>query len=408
VAGGTTTQSTRQLGNTEFVALVSMIMALGALSIDLMLPAFPDIRADFGLAADSTQVSGIISAFLLGLAVGQIPYGPFSDRFGRKPVLYVGFGIYALGAAGAALAPSLPLVLAARFVWGLGAAGPRVLAISMVRDVSEGDRMARTLSFVMAVFILVPILAPSLGALINAVAPWRTLFWFCVVFVMAVGLWALRLPETQDPSDRLELRFDGIARAAREVMKNRTTAGYTLAMTASFGAFVSYLATSEIIVGEVFGRAEIFPIVFGGFAAVMGAAMLGNARIVEKIGSKVLVHRVLLGYVVIASMLVALSVVTDGRPPFILFLVGFAAMLSMHGLLIPNFNTVAMTPMGHVAGTASAIIGTVSTAGGTLLGALFDRTFNSTITPLSIAFFTMGVTALAAVTWAERTAPEVD
>jgi DHA1 family bicyclomycin/chloramphenicol resistance-like MFS transporter len=395
------------LGNAEFVALLSMIMALGALSIDLMLPAFPDIRADFGLAADSTQVTGIVSAFLLGLAFGQIPYGPFSDRFGRKPVLYVGFGIYALGAVGAALAPTLPMVLAARFVWGLGAAGPRVLAISMVRDVSEGDRMARTMSFVMAVFILVPVIAPSLGALINAVAPWRALFWFCVVFVAVVGLWALRLPETQDPADRLELRFDRVVLAAREVVGNRLTVGYTLAITASFGAFVSYLATSEIIVGEVFDKADIFPIVFGGFAAVMGAAMLTNARIVERVGVKRLVHRVLLGYVAIAAGLVTLSVVTGGTPPFVLYLVGFAAMLSMHSLLIPNFNTVAMTPMGHVAGTASAIIGTVSTAGGTLLGALFDRTFNGTITPLSIAFLSMGLAALAAVTWAERGARRV-
>lgn len=396
------TERTRHLGEGELVALLSMIMALTALSIDLMLPAFPDIRSDFALAPDSTAVTGIVSAFLLGLAVGQIPYGPISDRFGRKPVLYAGFAIYAAGAIGAALAPTLPLILVARFVWGVGAAGPRVLAISIIRDVREGDQMSRMMSFVMAVFILVPVIAPTLGAAIIIVAPWRTLFWFCAAFVFVIALWALRLPETQSPADRLELRFDRVARAARLVVTNRTSVGYTLAMTASFGAFVSYLATSEIIVGDVFDRASIFPLVFGGFAAVMGAAMLTNARIVSRVGAQRLVHRVLVAYVAIATGLVIVALLTDGHPPFLVFLLGFALMLAAHALLIPNFNTVAMTPLGHVAGTASAIIGTVSTGGGTALGAIFDRTYNGTITPLSLAFLGVGICALAIVAWTER------
>jgi DHA1 family bicyclomycin/chloramphenicol resistance-like MFS transporter len=396
------TDGARTLDDREFIALLSMIMAVGALSIDLMLPAFADIRADFGLAADSTAVTGIVSAFLLGLALGQIPYGPFSDRFGRKPMLYAGFAIYAAGAIGAALAPTLPLILAARFIWGLGAAGPRVLAISTIRDVYEGDQMSRTMSFVMAVFVLVPVIAPTLGAAIIAVAPWRTLFWFCAAFVAVLAVWARRLPETRDPANRLDLRFDRVARAARLVVTDRTSAGYTVAMTASFGAFVSYLATSEIIVGDVFDRAPLFPLVFGGFATVMGTAMLANARIVGGVGAKRLVHRVLVAYVAIASGLVATAIVTGGKPPFPVFLVGFGLMLGAHALLIPNFNTVAMAPLGRVAGTASAIIGTVSTGGGTALGALFDRMYDGTVTPLSLAFLGVGVAALATVAWTER------
>ncbi len=396
------TDSTSRLGPIEFVTLVSMILAVGALSIDLMLPAFSDMRTDFGLAADSTAVTGVVSAFLFGLAAGQIPYGPLADRYGRKPMLYVGFAIYIAGAVGAALAPTLPLVLAARFVWGVGAAGPRVLGISIIRDVYEGDQMARTMSLVMAVFVFVPIIAPSLGALMLTVAPWRWLFWLCALFVVVLAAWSSRLHETQDPADRLELRLDRILDAARQVWSNRTAAGYTLAMTALFGAFVSYLATSEIIVADVFDRPDAFPLVFGGLAAVMGAALLGNARIVARYGARRLVHIGLVGYVLAATALAGLSLLTGGTPAFPIFLVGFAAMLSLHALLIPNLNTVAMNPLGHVAGTASAIIGTVSTAGGTALGAVFDRMFDGTITPLSVAFLAVGLAALGIITWTER------
>ncbi|NIS37540.1 MAG: multidrug effflux MFS transporter, partial [Actinobacteria bacterium] len=224
-------------------------------------------------------------------------------------------------------------------------------------------------------------------------------------FVAVLAAWSARLPETRNPEDRLELRLDRILDAARQVWSNRTAAGYTLAMTALFGAFVSYLATSEIIVADVFDRASAFPAVFGGLAAVMGAALLANARIVAHFGARRLVHIGLVGHVLTASGLVAVAMVTGGRPAFPLFLVGFAVMLSLHALLIPNLNTVAMDPLGHVAGTASAIIGTVSTAGGTALGAVFDRMFDGTITPLSFAFLAVGVAALVIVTWTERGKP---
>lgn len=390
------------MGQPEFIALMSMLMALVALSIDMMLPAFGEIRAEFGLPTDSTQAARIVTTYLIGLAVGQVLYGPIADRFGRKVALNLGFVLFAIGATGTALAPSLNLIFVSRFVWGLGAAGPRAMTISIVRDTYEGERMARAMSFIMAVFLLVPIFAPSMGALILAVGEWRFVFWAALILVAVVAGWSIRLPETLDPTNRITLGLGGVGRAARTVITNRQAIGYTVAMTFLFGAFVSYLASSELIVDDVFDRAGIFPLFFGGLALVMAVAMLTNARIVGRVGPRRLVHFALIAELVFATILLGLALATDGIPPFGVFVVGLAAMLAMHALLIPNLNTVAMDPMGKVAGTASAIIGTISTAGGALMGSVIDRAFNGTITPLAVGFVVAGSLALATVLIVER------
>lgn len=392
----------RRLGRIEFTSLLAMSMALAALGIDLMLPVFSQIRADLGLAPDSTVVAQLITAYFLGLAAGQVIYGPLADRFGRRPTLYLGFGIYALGALLAVISPTLHWMLAARFVWGLGAAGPRVVTLAVVRDSFEGERMSRAMSFIMAVFIIVPVVAPSVGALIGAVASWRWVYGACVVAVAVMMVWAVRLPETLKEEHRRSLRLRPMWEAARIVASNRSTMSYTLALTALYGVLTSYLASSEIIFGETFDRAETYPIIFGGLAAVMGIAMLANARVVGRIGTRRLAHGVLIAYVVAAGGLVALSTATGGRPPLWMFLVGLAAMLFAHALLIPNFNTIAMAPMAEVAGVASSVIGAIQISIGALLGALLDRAFDGTIHPLSVGFLFYGVIALLLVLWAEE------
>jgi DHA1 family bicyclomycin/chloramphenicol resistance-like MFS transporter len=389
-------------GSKEFIALLAMSMALAALGIDLMLPAFDDIRADLGLAADSTAVAGLVTTYLLGLAFGQLVYGPVADRYGRKPALYAGYGLYAVGALAAAVSPSLPLLLISRFAWGLGAAGPRVVTLAVVRDTFEGDRMSRAMSFIMAVFILVPIMAPSLGAAVSAAVSWRWLFGVCVAAALGIAWWARRLGETLRPEHRRSLRVRPVLRAARLVVTQRQTVAYTLGMTALYGVFSSYLGSSEIIFGEVFDAAGTFPLLFGGLAAVMGGAMLTNAKVVGHFGTRRFAHGVLLGYVVAAAGLLAIAVATGGRPALWLFLVGLAVMLSSHALLIPNFNTIALAPMAAVAGTASSVVGAVQVAGGALLGAVLDQAFNGTILPLAAGFMGYGVVALLLVLWAER------
>ncbi|MBT8216073.1 MAG: multidrug effflux MFS transporter [Acidimicrobiia bacterium] len=392
----------RRLGDRELVALLASIMALGALGIDLLLPALGDIRDAFGLAEDSTQAAGAVTAYVAGTAVGTLLYGPVSDRFGRKTALYGGFALYAIGAAGSALAPSLNVLFLARVVWGVGAAGPRTMTLSIIRDQYEGDEMAKRMSLIFAIFIIVPIFAPGVGALILLVASWEWVFWSAVIVAGVVALWTMRLPETLDPANRISFNYADVRAAARVVVRSRQTVGYALGLTVSFGAFLSYLASSELILDDVYDQADFFPIFFGLIAAVMGAAMLSNSKIVDRLGMRRTVHRVLIGYVAASLALVAVALATDGKPPLWLFgtLLGF--VLIAHALLIPNANSLAMDPVGAVAGTASSLIGFVSLGGGAILGAIIDRAYDGTITPLAIAYLLTALVVLGIVLWAER------
>lgn len=392
----------RRFGRAEFTSLLAISMALTALGIDLMLPAFGAIRHDLGLGVGSTAVSGIVTTYFLGLAVGQLACGPLTDRFGRRPVMFAGYGVYGLSAAAAAFAPSLPLLLAVRFLWGVGASGPRVVTLAMVRDSYEGEQMSRTMSFVFAVFIVVPVIAPTVGATVVSLVSWRWLFGVCAVAAALLAVWATRLPETLHEQYRIPLRFGRVAVATRTVLSNRQAMAYGLAMTALYGAFISYLGSAELIFSETFDSAGAFPYLFGAVAAVMGVAMLANAGVVERVGTRRLAHAVLLAYVVMALGMVVVALATGGRPPLAVFVVGLSAMLGAHALLLPNFNTIALAPLARVAGTASSVLGAAQIAIGALLGAQIDNAFDGTIRPLAFGFLGYGVIAAALVLWAER------
>jgi DHA1 family bicyclomycin/chloramphenicol resistance-like MFS transporter len=398
----TITDGVRSVGRREFIGLLAMMMAIIALSVDLMLPAFGDIRAEFGLAPDSNELAGLITVYLLGLAVAQVVYGVLSDRYGRRPIIYTGLAIYIAGAAASALAPTLGWLLVGRFVWGIGSAAPRVITLSVVRDTHEGDQMAKVMSFIMAIFILVPVFAPTLGALLTAWLSWRGMFGFTVLAAIAVWLWALRLPETLHPANRRSRGWSQVVIAGRTVLSTRSTMAYTAALTFMFGVFASYLATSELIFSDVFGRGDQFPVIFGVLASVMGVGMLANGRLVERLGLVRLIRSVTIAYLVVTSGLVGLAIVSEGVPNFYVFSAGLMMAFACHALLIPNLNSAAMTPMGAVAGTASAVTGTLSLAGGALIGAVIDRAFNGTVTPLSVAFLVGGVGAWVFTRLAER------
>lgn len=388
-------------GRVEFTALLAMSMALAALGIDLLLPAFGAVRTELGLAPDSTAVAGLVTTYFLGLAIGQLFYGPVSDRYGRKPLMFTGFAVYAVGALATAAAPTLPLLLGARFLMGLGAAGPRAITLAIVRDRYEGEQMSKVMSLIMAVFILVPIVAPTIGAAGIALASWRWLFVACAVAAVAMTVWLTRMVESLAPENRRELRFERILQAARVVVSDRTTVGYTLAMTAMYAGFTAYIGSSEIIFGEVFGAGERFPLYFGVLASVMGVAMFVNSRVVVRVGSRRLSHAVMLVYVGASGVLLLAGLLGGGRPPLWLFLVLMAITLASHALAIPNFNSLAMGPMGAVAGTASSLIGTVQVAAGALFGALLDQAFDGTTIPISAGFLGFGLLALAAARWAD-------
>ena len=393
-----------EIGQREFIALVTTLMAMGALAIDLMLPAFPDIRAEFGMPADSSQVGWIVTAFFLGLAVGPWLYGPISDRYGRRRPLFIGMGLYIVAAGVASIAPSFWWIVVARFVWGLGAAAPRSLSLAMIRDRFEGDGMARLMSMIMAVFLLVPILAPSVGAGLNAIAPWRVVFWLPAVLALGITVWAVqRLPETLTDARRRPFTRASLIEASRAVVSNRQTMCFTLAITFLFGVMTSYLASSELIVEDVYGYGHYFPLFFGAVAILLAASALNNARLVSRVGITVLVRRMAVIGVLLAALLAVVSFTNGGRPNFWLFTAALAITVPLAQGLVPNANTAAMMPVPHVAGTAAAIIGTITTAGGALLGGLVSGAFDGTVRPFALGVLTFMSIAAALILFGATT-----
>lgn len=396
------TRSRAVPGTGEFRAMCAAMMATGAMPIDIMLPAFGDIRADLGLAPDSNAVARLVTAFILGMALAQLPAGALADRFGRRVVLRVSLCVFIAGAALSALAPTLGLMLVGRFVWGLGSAGCRVVAVAAIRDTTEGERMAREMSFVMAVFILVPCFAPSVGALILLGDQWRAVFWFVVLAGGALFAWTTRrLPETLDPANRQTLHLRDLAATAKLVTTTVPTVANALAVTVLFGVFGSYLASSEIIIDEVFGAGDAFPFIFGGYAALMGLASITNGRMVPRHGIQTVMRWAFAGYLVTSVGLVALAVASD-RPNALVFAALTAVTLAAHSALSPNLNSLAMEPMGAVAGAAAAIIGATSMATGAIIGAAIDTAYDGTTVPITVAFAVAAALAWVCALWGHR------
>lgn len=393
------------LSEPALVVLLAMTMSLTALGVDLLLPAFPALRAELGLDPGSTEISGFVTAYFVGLAFGQLTLGPLSDRYGRKPLLVVGLLIYMLGAVLSSLAPTLTTLLVARFVWGVGAAGGRVLSLAIVRDRFSGARMARMMSSIAAVFIIVPMLAPALGALALRFVSWHQLIALNVVAALAILVALRQLEETLPVTARRALRSRELRDAVVRIMRHPRSGPLVLAQAVLFGGFSSYLATSEIVYAEVFGRADVFPLLFGGMALAMGLASVVNGRIVERYGLEAML-RASVG-IYSASSVVLLGVVwaSAGRPPLWLYLVVLAAVLCSHAMTIPNMTSSAMEPMGDIAGIASAITGAVLIGGGALLGSLIDRRYDGTVLPLSLAFVASALLVAMLVRSSERPVP---
>ncbi len=368
----------------EFILLVTALMATTALGIDLMLPAFPNMREQFGMSADSTQVTWIVTAYFLGMAAGPWLYGPASDRFGRRVPLYAGLTLYAVSAATAALAPTWQLIVIARFVWGLGAAGPRSLSVAMIRDRYEGDAMARLMSMIMAVFLTVPIIAPGVGSGLIAVLPWRAIFWFPAIAALGLMFWARRLPETLAVDRRRPFTWRAVGQAGKEVLSHRQTMALTLSLTFLFALMASYLASSEVILEDVYGYGAWFPLFFGAIAVLLAINSLSNAWLIGRVGVVRLVRITSVLGVVAALVLTAIAFTGSGRPNFWFFTIALCAVIPIAQGLSPNSNTIAMTPLPHVAGTASAIIATVTATGGALLGGVASDAFDGTVRPFAV------------------------
>lgn len=381
----------RRLGRRESVALLAMLMALNALGIDMMVPALPAIGASFHVA-DANRLQLVIIAYMIGFGGGQLLWGPLADRFGRKPVLGWGVGLFAVATIGCTLAPSFTLLIAGRAAMGAAAASTRVLVTAAVRDLFEGEDMARVMSLVFMVFMVVPVLAPSLGSVILTVGPWRTIFWVLAAIAGLLLLWGeLRLPETLHPDYQRPLDPRAILAAMRAVVSDRLAVGYTLTATALFGGLSAYIATVQQIVADVFHAGPRLPLVFAAVAGPMALAAWGNSAIIGRLGLRRVGHGALLLF--LALILLHLAVAASGRETLTLFVVIHAATLMSFAFCSSNFSTLAMTNMGAIAGTAASVQGVVSTIGGALIGLAIGQAFDGTVLPFLIG---LAVTAIAA------------
>ena len=390
------------MGFKQFVALIAALMAVNALAIDSMLPALPAIGHSVGIGVgNENQQQWIVTSYLLGFGAAQIVYGPLADRFGRKPVLLAGLAIYVLFSGAAAFSTTMPVLLLARVLQGVGSAATRVLAISVVRDCYSGSQMARVMSLSFIVFLAVPILAPSIGQIIMLFGPWRLIFGALTLFGFAVAIWtAIRLPETLHPADRLPIMPSRVLQAFRLTLTDRLAVGYMLAMALVLGALFGFINSAQQIFAETLSAPRLFTATFALIAGFMALSSFLNSRIVGRLGARKVSHAALIGF--IACSLLHTAVAVSGHETLVSFAILQAAVMFCFGLVVSNFGSIAMEPLGHVAGTASSVQGFVTTFGGALLGFLVGQHFDGTAVPLTLGFSVFGLMALGMVLVAER------
>ncbi len=384
----------------ELVAMVAALSALNALSIDVMLPALGDIQTDFGFVNPNDRQL-VIVAYVALFGVAQLVYGPLADAFGRRNVLLSALVIFILGSVLCVAAPSFELFLLARALQGVGAAATRVIATTVVRDLTEGRRMAQVMSMAMTLFMIVPIVAPGLGQLILFVAPWRWIFGALLVYAVAILLWAfIRLPETLRPENTTPFRPRQIAAAYLAVLRQRQTLGYMIATTFITSCLFSYITASQQIFVDVYDLGALFPVAFASIAIAISLGTYITSRVVVLHGMRRISHTMTLAFTLAAAALAAAAELELAS--FWVFFVLLALTFSFFGLMTSNFNALAMEPVGRVAGSASALYGAVTASGGALLGGLIARAFDGTIVPFALGLALAGGAALATILWTER------
>ena len=369
------------MSRAEFVALVAMMFATVAFSMDAMLPALPEIAAEL-TPEDPTRAALILTAFFFGLGVGTFFAGPLSDAYGRKPIVYLGLAGYALGAVLSWVAPTLELMLAARVLQGLGASGPRVVSAAIIRDLYAGRTMASILSLTMMVFLLVPAVAPMIGAVITDALGWRSIFGAFLMFGLILLVWfGTRITESLPKPARRPLRWPLMMDAVRQMVQHRTVRLSIMVQTLMMTILFSVLIMVQPIFDITFDRAASFPYWFGGIAFASGISSLLNAAIVGRFGMRRLVTWALVAQMVCSAAFVV-ALVGDAPWMFSLYLFWQWGVMFQGGLTVANLNAIAMEPMGHIAGMAASVIGAISTVVAAGLAALLGPLFDGTPLPL--------------------------
>lgn len=379
-----------KMKSTEFIALSACTMTLTALGIDIMLPAFGELRKYFGLAPDSTAPSRIISYFFMGQVV-QIVFGALSDRFGRLPILRVGFPLYIFSGVAAAFAPSLEWMLAARFMAGIGASAVFMTTIAGVRDRFVGDEMARVMSLIFTIFLFTPVYAPFLGIAIMSVASWQMVFLAPPLFAVIIFVWSFRLQESLPRDQRTRLNWISVRQSVIKVVVNRTFLRYTGITTILFAALSSYVASSEHIVGDIYGRPELFAWIFAGIGLMMSLCALLNSRLSSRYGARYTIRWLLMIYTFVSALLLIYTIRVGDPPDMLIFFICVSLMMALNLAIEPNSSALAMESMGNMAGMASAIYGTSFFFIGAFLGSVISQLLIHGVFPLVASFFVIGL-----------------
>jgi DHA1 family bicyclomycin/chloramphenicol resistance-like MFS transporter len=390
----------RRSGPRETVALLAGLMALNAFAIDAMIPALPDIGSELGVATENRRQL-VVVAYFLGFGVGQIFWGPLADRFGRKPILAAGVALYTGFALLCGIAGIFELLIAGRVAMGASAAVTRVLVTAMVRDLYEGEEMARVMSLVFMVFMLVPMLAPNIGQAILLVADWRAIFVVLAGYGAVIWIWSfLKLPETLHPEYRRALHAGEIWQGVKLAARDRLSIGYTMALTAVFGILTGYIASIQQIIFDVFEAGSLIGLIFAAIAGPMAVASWGNSRVVGRFGLRRTGHGGLIAFVTVTILHAIIAESID--EPLWLFVLLMQLSFISFAFTTSNFGTLAMTNMAPIAGTASSFQGVTGTIGGATLGLIIGQSFDGTQLPFLIGCAICGSVALGLVFWTER------
>lgn len=380
--------------------MMALLMALNAFGIDAILPALDDLAADLGASGNSRQF--VIGAYLISAGIGALVPGSFADRFGRRPILFVGLAVYILLSIACSLATNFTVLLVLRAIQGFGAAAIIALPPAIIRDRVGGDKMARMMSLIFVIFLIVPAIAPSIGqGIISLLGNWRWIFAGMAAAGTVMAIWVYtRLPETLDETDRQPIRLPVIARNMRHAVTFRETIGYTLGSALVFGGLFGFINSSQQLIGEAFGAGDIFPLIFAMCAGAMAVANWSNSRIVERFGARRVSHVALFIFIIVA----ALQLWFANQPDESLwtFVPLMAANMALLGFIGANFGSIAMEPFRHIAGAASSAQSFLRLTTGAILGALIGFAYDGTARPLAVALLVTATLSLVFVLFSER------
>jgi len=393
----------QQQSQFEFVALMASLMAIVALSIDALLPALEIISTDIGVF-NTTDQQLLITMIFLGLGLGSLFFGPLSDTIGRKPVVYLGFGLFIVASFICIYADNLQAMILGRILQGIALSAPRTVSIAIVRDSYSGNYMARIMSFITVIFILVPVIAPALGAFILNYYNWQVIFYIQLIFAIIVSIWFWkRQPETLLETNRIQFKASVFIKGTQELFKHKDTIGYTLISGFITGSFMVYLSASQQIFVHQYHLTDEFPYIFAGLAISVGLATFLNGTLVLKYGMEKLVNIAMLLFFMISTLYVFLFYGSE-NPSITVLLLFFGLQFFAIGFLFGNLRALAMNPVGHIAGIAAAVTGFISTLMAVPISVFIGKYVDNTVLPLFIGFTVLGSLSLLII-WFLKTPP---